>query len=185
MARGRPAKPQPAANAAGVRLPPLRQVYRSVMKIENLLYWIQGAVEMAGIVELSEVQVECLRRHVELAIVHDVDAPAPLREFAAWLHGGIKMVGPGPMDQSRFSVLRERVHAMFEHVIDPSLGESEAVEALKDVHDGTTPGAGSDRTDEKRERMAKALADAVKNPIPVPMPKGPWSGGHGGPRVMC
>lgn len=52
------------------------------MKEENLIYWLQGAFEFAGLCNFTDDDIEILKDHVNLVLKHD-----PNSKFANWTLG--------------------------------------------------------------------------------------------------
>lgn len=46
------------------------------MKAENFAYWLQGVFEVAKLKSLNEEQTECVKKHLALVFIHDIDPKA-------------------------------------------------------------------------------------------------------------
>jgi len=44
------------------------------MTSRDFCFWFQGYLEVSGATSLNEAQMECVRKHLALAFVHDIDA---------------------------------------------------------------------------------------------------------------
>ena len=45
------------------------------MKYTEFCYWLQGFFELAGVQTLSEEQVEIIKRHLDMTMIHETHIP--------------------------------------------------------------------------------------------------------------
>ena len=116
------------------------------MSPRDFCFWLQGAFELGGLVELSPVRVAMVRNHLLLVFAcraEDEEQDQPQSHvdtfmFCLWLMGWIGASGP-TMSREKTKAIREKLDDLFEHAIDPTMpGNPIKLQKLHDgaLHDG-------------------------------------------------
>lgn len=104
------------------------------MRTIEFCYWLQGPFEWAGVTELTEKQVTCIKQHLDLTFVTNPEGGP----FVHWLRGALD--GRTTLDERQTTILREKLNQVFIHVIDPSYTDDpEKQQEMQDAHDGVKP----------------------------------------------
>jgi len=99
------------------------------MNSTNFSYWLQGLFELSSPEILTEDQVKCIRRHLEVTANTE-----KLTGFTCWLSGFLDAIPPGDLPNYYVLKIKEKLHDEFEHVIDTQIKNKDV---LQKIHDGT------------------------------------------------
>lgn len=68
------------------------------MKSESFCYWLQGFFELQNPTTLTPEQVECIKRHLNMVFVHEID---PAMGDKSHQHKLNEIHSPGPNDSKQ------------------------------------------------------------------------------------
>lgn len=113
------------------------------MKVENFLYWLQGAIELfENNEDFDYEQTHIIGQHLKLVYEFDKDlGKSPGSPFIFWLTGflerGSEQVNLG-INRKDYRVVKVKLSKIFLHEIAPLAGDKNMQDKLNEIHNVKT-----------------------------------------------
>lgn len=108
------------------------------MKATEFCYWLQGFFELTSPTTLTTAQVQCINKHLDLAIAYGDkdDSPQRVKNFIGWLKTSLEWLDPAQPEQVQ--KVKLRLDECFAHVIDKQYGPDDHLNKIHNEHPGIT-----------------------------------------------
>ena len=102
------------------------------MKATEFCYWLQGAFELGEQTSLTDPQVVCARKHLELVRANGMTGPERVVTFCGWVAGVFDLLegSDATVRKRGISMLRSSLNDVFEHAIDKMYENSDHLESI-------------------------------------------------------
>ena len=100
------------------------------MKSRDFVYWLQGYFELSDVDELEADTVMSIRNHINMVFEYEKTIEFP---FAYWMKGVLD-THKGSFDYDLTRQIKDKLHDVFEHQIDPKMGDKKMQDNLGKLH---------------------------------------------------